>query len=107
MHKECKYIILSLLLALIMPIMAQDQPDGSSCDNAIEVQQGLNNVPFEPGTYYFTAWSYDLPMDIVYVPKVFDKNKAPEGFLDFVCPFSNEGGVYDDDIAGVYSKEGG
>lgn len=107
MHKECKYIILSLLLALTMPIMAQDQPDGSSCDNAIEVQQGLNNVPFEPGTYYFTAWSYDLPMDIVYVPKVFDKNKAPEGFLDFVCPFSDEGGVYDDDIADVYSKEGG
>lgn len=106
MHKECKYIILSLLFALTMPIMAQDQPDGSSCDNAIEVQQGLNNVPFEPGTYYFTAWSYDLPMDIVYVPKVFDNSKAPEGFLDFVCPFSDEGGVYDDDIADVYSKEG-
>lgn len=106
MHKECKYIILLLLLAVTMPFMAQDQPDGSSCDNAIEVQQGLNNVPFEPGTYYFTAWSYDLPMDIVYVPKVFDNSKAPEGFLDFVCPFSDEGGVYDDDIADVYSKEG-
>lgn len=94
MHKECKYIVLALLLSVSHLCWCMGDNSGSSCENAIDMQTGFNDLQIpQAGTYWFTATTYDLPVEVTFIPTVFDADKPLQAFVDFTC-----NGVYDEDI---------
>ena len=46
----------------------------------------------EPGEYWFTAWTYDLPLNVHFTPNVDNSTTSPEVLVDFTC----DPGVYND-----------
>lgn len=71
---------------------------GATCEDAIPVRDGDRIVISKAGNVWFTAWTYDLPLTMVFVPD----NKsttaaAPIATFDFSCD-----GVYDDEILNRY-----
>lgn len=90
-----KTFIFSLLIGLLMwaaPVSAQLQ-DGSSCENAIPVDSAfVGSVP-APGTYWYSAWTYDLPLIVNYTPTI-SAPGVPTAVVDFTCV----PGVYEDSL---------
>lgn len=63
-----------------------------ACNSAVPLSQEFEvTLPFE-GSYWFSAWTYDLPISIDFVPASDDCLAAPKAELDFTCT----PGVYDD-----------
>lgn len=86
-----------LLIFISLPVLVFGG-SGATCEDAIPVQDGDNIVIDEAGIVWFTAWTYDLPLTMVFVPD----NKsttaaAPIATFDFSCD-----GVYDDEILNRY-----
>ena len=73
--------------------VALAQP-GTSCLEPIPVDNGYKayvDGPF-PRVIWYSAGSYDLPMNVFFLPDASNSQKKPSVVIDFTC----EPGVYDD-----------
>ncbi len=86
--KKCLFICLSVFLSV--GLFAQE-PDGLTCENAIPVDTSFTGSIPAPGVYYYSAWTYDLPLACYFYPE--DENVS-ELYLD--VDFTCTPGVYDD-----------
>ena len=86
-----KRLFLAFIVVLIAATALAQSEMGKSCDNPIPVNKNYVGTITEPGEYWFTAWTYDLPLNVHFTPDVNDA-KTPNVFVDFTC----EDGVYDD-----------
>lgn len=78
-------------------------PDGSVCDLAIHVDSTYKETITTPGSYWYTAWTYDLPLRVVFRPTT-NISTAPRAEVDFTCV----PGVYTDSILNqLFTDEGG
>ena len=89
-----------LVLAMCASVFAlqADDKQGSTCDNPIVVTQDFTMSIAEPGTYWFKASTYDLPINVKITP---DWERFGDYAGTFVDPkvsidFSCTNGVYDD-----------
>ena len=81
-----------LFAFLAMPLMFSAQtPDGLTCETAIPVNSTYTGSIPAPGTYYFTAWMYDLPLTCYFYPKDEFVSELYM-YIDFSCT----NGVYED-----------
>lgn len=71
--------------------LSAQTPDGLTCETAIPVNSTYTGSIPAPGTYYFTAWTYDLPLTCYFYP---ENETVSELYLDI--DFSCTLGVYDD-----------
>ena len=77
---------------------------GKSCDNPIPVNKNYIGTITEPGEYWFTAWSYDLPLNVHFTPESDNSRMSPEVYVDFTCtPGVYEGHKLDSVINGITS----
>lgn len=83
------YVFALCALVFATSMMAQS---GKSCDNPIPVDSNYEGVITEPGEYWFTAWTYDLPLNVHFTPNVDNSTTSPEVLVDFTC----DPGIYDD-----------
>lgn len=65
---------------------------GLTCEDPIPVDKNYSGTITEPGEYWFTAWSYDLPLNVHFTPENDNSELSPEVYVDFTCT----PGVYDD-----------
>ena len=83
-----KYILFIVLSALAYTCVHAEsychlvQPVGTSYSDTISI----------PGTYYYSAWTYDLPMDMCFIATDPTCTTPPEMWFDLTCT----PGVYDD-----------
>ncbi|MCI5680975.1 MAG: hypothetical protein MR293_03245 [Bacteroidales bacterium] len=87
----------SLLLSAILCmwggiVLSAAEPAGSSCDNPIALTEEYDAVISEPGTYWFSSWTYDLPVKVYYIPDDNTNTQPLKAYVDFTCT----PGVYDD-----------
>ena len=87
MMKKYFFALCALITATSM--MAQL---GKSCSDPIPVDSNYEGVITEPGEYWFTAWTYDLPLNVHFAPDVDDSTTSPKVLVDFTCT----PGIYDD-----------
>ena len=80
-----------ILCATCALTLSAQTPDGLTCETAIPVNSSYTGSIPAPGTYYFTAWTYDLPLTCYFYPE--DEN-VTELYLDI--DFSCTPGVYED-----------
>ena len=78
------------LVALPFMLLAQN-PDGLTCENAIPVDGTYTGAISAPGVYYFTAWTYDLPLTCYFYP---ENGADTELYMD--VDFTCTSGVYVD-----------
>lgn len=83
-------VISAIILSSATLTMASEI--GSSCDNPIKLNKDLQVTISEPGSYWFSSWTYDLPLTVYYIPEVFDNDQRPVAYVDFSCTT----GKYDD-----------
>ena len=83
--------LFSFLLCVTCALTLSAQtPDGLTCENAIPVDSTYTGSIQAPGTYYFTAWTYDLPLTCYFYPT----DEVEELYMD--VDFSCTNGVYED-----------
>ena len=82
--------IVVLSMSSVMPVMANEE-QGSSCQNPIPLTKDMVFDVTEPGTYWFSSWTYDLPLKVRYTPST-PTNERIKVYVDFSCV----SGVYDD-----------
>lgn len=86
-----KYGVLLVFVLGAAVVCAQTTPDGLTCQTAIPVDTAYRGSVPQAGTYYYSAWTYDLPMTCYFYPS--DPNAAaPNLEVDFTCT----PGQYDD-----------
>lgn len=73
-------------------VLKATEPAGSSCDNPIQLTAEYDATITEPGTYWFSSWTYDLPVKVYYIPTDAAVNQPLKAYVDFTCT----PGVYDD-----------
>lgn len=73
-------------------VLKATEPVGSSCDNPIQLTAEYDATITEPGTYWFSSWTYDLPVKVYYIPTDAAVNQPLKAYVDFTCT----PGVYDD-----------
>ena len=86
--KKCLFICLSVFLSV--GLFAQET-DGLTCENAIPVDTSFTGSIPAPGVYYYSAWTYDLPLACYFYP---EDDNVSELYLD--VDFTCTPGVYDD-----------
>ena len=65
---------------------------GLTCEDAIPVDKNyVGTIPAE-GEYWFTAYTYDLPLNVHFSPVSDNSDWGPEVYVDFTCT----PGVYED-----------
>lgn len=87
-----KYLTI-LLLALAAAAQAVVH-DGTTCERAIEITREQQILIPGPGEYWYSAWTYDLPMSVTFTTQVLGNASlciAPRVEVDFTCT-----GIYDD-----------
>ena len=72
-----------------LTLLAQT-PDGLTCETAIPVDKSYQGSIDAPGVYYYTAWTYDLPLTCYFYPT----SEVDSLYLDI--DFTCTPGVYDD-----------
>ena len=82
-------LIASMTLFSVLPVAAQAL--GTSCENPYIVTKEFNTAISEPGSYWFSATTYDLPLRVRYTPSV-PTDEEMKVYIDFSCT----PGVYDD-----------
>ena len=83
-----KYILFILLNALAYTCVNAQ----SFCDLATPVGTSYTDTITTPGTRYYSAWTYDLPMDMYFIASDPNCPTPPEMWFDLTCT----PGVYDD-----------
>ena len=81
--------IVAMMMCFLSPMMADEL--GSSCQNPIPLTEDFQITISEPGSYWFSAWTYDLPLKVRYTPDIVS-GKRMNVFVDFSCT----PGVYED-----------
>ncbi len=85
-----KFFFTFWVLSLSLGLMAQTL-DGLTCETAIPVDTSFTGSVPAPGVYYYSAWTYDLPLACYFYPE--DDELSTLYFdVDFTCT----PGVYDD-----------
>ena len=87
-----KKLFFALLVVLFATSVVAQTEMGKSCDNPIPVNKNYVGTITEPGEYWFTAWSYDLPLNVHFTPESDNSKFSPEVYVDFTCT----PGVYED-----------
>ncbi|MBO5728629.1 MAG: hypothetical protein J6R43_02185 [Paludibacteraceae bacterium] len=87
-----KKLFLALAVVLMATTAVAQTTLGESCENPIPVDKNYEGVITEPGEYWFTAWSYDLPLNVHFTPDNANSVMSPEVYVDFTCT----PGVYED-----------
>lgn len=82
-------LIASMTLFSVLPVAAQAL--GTSCENPYIVTKEFNTAISEPGSYWFSATTYDLPLRVRYTPSA-PTDEVMKAYVDFSCT----PGVYDD-----------
>ena len=92
MKKSVLYFIgiVALSMLSLQTAMAEEKL-GSSCSNPIQITKDFSMTITTPGTYWFTASTYDLPLMLQYIPETFT-NERMKAYVDFTCT----PGVYED-----------
>ena len=85
-----KYLFICLSVFLSVGLFAQE-PDGLTCETAIPVDTSFTGSIPAPGVYYYSAWTYDLPLACYFYP---EDDNVSELYLD--VDFTCTPGVYDD-----------
>ena len=85
-----KFFSVILCVTCALTLLAQT-PDGLTCETAIPVDQSYQGTIDAPGVYYYTAWTYDLPLTCYFYPTSGDIESLYMD-IDFTC----NPGVYDD-----------
>ena len=85
--KKLFSVILCATCALTL--LAQT-PDGLTCETAIPVDKSYQGSIDASGVYYYTAWTYDLPLTCYFYPT----SEVDSLYLDI--DFTCTPGVYDD-----------
>ena len=67
---------------------------GTSCSEPIPVDSNYEGSITKAGIYWFTAGTYDLPLNVHFKPVDPSTSRAPELMIDLTC----EPGVYDDPL---------
>ena len=80
----------ALSMMCMQSAMAEDV-QGSSCLNPIPLTEDFQMTISEPGSYWFSSWTYDLPLKVRYTPNE-DTDEKLLAYVDFSCT----PGVYDD-----------
>ncbi len=85
--------ILSFCVALVCvtALCAANKPTGLTCEDAIPVDTSYTGTIDAPGTYYYSAYTYDLPLTCRFYPTT-DVKVQPYVDVDFSCV----NGQYDD-----------
>lgn len=78
-------------LVLVSVVMFAQAYDGLSCETAIPVDTSYSGSIEAPGVYYYSAWTYDLPLACYFYPNT---GEVSELYLD--VDFTCTPGVYDD-----------
>ena len=85
-----KKIFSALALVLFATVVVAQS--GLTCDDPIPVDKNyVGTIPAE-GEYWFTAYTYDLPLNVHFSPLSDDSDWGPEVYVDFTCV----PGVYED-----------
>lgn len=87
-----KKLFFALVAVLFATSVVAQAELGKSCDNPIPVNKNYVGTITEPGEYWFTAWSYDLPLNVHFTPESDNSAMSPEVYVDFTCT----PGVYED-----------
>lgn len=85
-----KFFSVILCVTCVLTLFAQT-PDGLTCETAIPVDKSYQGSIDAPGVYYYTAWTYDLPLTCYFYPTSGDIESLYMD-IDFTC----NPGVYDD-----------
>lgn len=91
-----------LILLCLCAAIGVKAGDGSSCYNAIAVGKDYKAEITQPQTVWYTAWTYDLPLAVYFIPQQPD-DPAPEVMMDFGCT----PGTYADPIICMLFCKGG
>lgn len=79
-----------ILCATCALTLSAQTPDGLTCETAIPVNKSYQGSIDAPGVYYYTAWTYDLPLTCYFYPT----SEVDSLYLDI--DFTCTPGVYDD-----------
>ena len=82
-------LIASMTLFSVLPMAAQAL--GTSCENPFVITEEFSTTITEPGSYWFSVTTYDLPLRVRYTPNV-ATGETMKAYVDFSCT----PGVYDD-----------
>ena len=83
-----KFFSALLVVLFASTMMAQT---GLTCENPIHVDKNYQGTITEAGEYWFTANTYDLPLNVHFSPLSNNSEWGPEVYVDFTCTE----GVYD------------
>ena len=81
-----------LLFAFICATTSIFAQSGRSCEDPIPVDSNYVGSVASAGTVWYTAWTYDLPLHVVFTPNSNNSSVSPIVEVDFTCTR----GVYDD-----------
>ena len=90
-----------LLLALVTGCMVLSSFAQSSCGEAIRVSTGVNEYVRRTGVTWYTAYTYDLPVHVAYIPDDPGAMDTLTANIDFACD-----GPLDRDIADAIGEPG-
>lgn len=82
-------LMFGMMFLVVTSMLAQL---GTSCSDPIPVDSNYVAIVSSPGTIWYTAWTYDLPLKVRFVPFSDNSQVSPQVEVDFTCT----PGVYDD-----------
>ncbi len=92
MKNTILYRCLVCMVLSVGAVLNAAEPAGSSCSNPILLTSEYDAYIAEPGIYWFSSWTYDLPVKVYYIPTDATINQPLKAYVDFTCT----PGVYDD-----------
>lgn len=87
-----KKLFLALLVVLFATTAVAQTMLGESCDNPIPVDENYEATIDGPCTLWYSATTYDLPLNVHFIPTNATADKGPKVEIDFTC----EPGKYSD-----------
>lgn len=97
-----KSVLLIVLLCSALTLLAANP--GATCATAIPVGKDFKATITGPQTVWYYAWTFDLPLSVMFAPAKGASDAAPEVELDFSCI----SGYYEDEIlCSLFCRTGG
>ena len=79
-------------LALVLFATSMMAQSGLTCEDPIPVDENYTGTVDGPCELWYSAWTYDLPLTVHFIPDDPNSSWGPEVMVDFTC----EPGVYND-----------
>ena len=83
---------LFLVLAVVLVATTAVAQIGLSCEDPIRIDENYEGTVDGPCELWYTAYTYDLPLNVHFIPDNQDSKRSPAVEIDLTC----EAGVYDD-----------